>query len=174
MTNAAVSPRPAARRPAPRTPRAAVPAFLAFAALAACGGGEGATAPPPAGPSLVVAEMVLVDEAGTMLYSHRDHWHGFPVVPASGRLPLQQYFVARSGGADDHDPPPRADWFTLAAHADVDLRAVVSDTTIGRWSGDKLLGTLEGRRAGASVVSYVVRRGATTLREVPPLNFVVR
>jgi hypothetical protein len=149
--------------------------LLAFA-LAACGGGDGggATEPPPTAAPLVVAEMVLVDASGTMMYSHRDHWHGFPVVPAGGQLALEQYFVARSAGADDHEPPPRAEWFTLAAHGDADLRVVVSDTTVGRWSGDKVRGALAGRRAGTSVVSYVVRRGATTLKEVPPLNFVVR
>ena len=144
-------------------------------ALAACGGdGGGPSAPPPDATPLVVAEMVLVDEAGTMMYSHRDHWHGFPVVSAGRPLALQQFFVARSGGADDHQPPPQAEWFTLATHADVDLRVVVSDTTVGRWSGDKVRGSLDGRRVGSSVVSYVVRRSATTLKEVPPLNFVVR
>jgi hypothetical protein len=149
-------------------------ALAATTALAACGGGAGATAPRAEAPALVVAEMVLVDEAGTMMYSHRDHWHGFPVVPANGRLPLQQFFVARSSGADDHEPPPRAEWFTLAAHADADLRVVVTDTAVGGWSGDKVSGVLEGRRVGSSVVSYVVRRGAATLKEVAPLNFVVR
>jgi hypothetical protein len=155
---------------------AARPALAASVlALAACGAdGGGPAAPPPNAPPLVVAEMVLVDEAGTMMYSHRDHWHGFPVVPAGRPLVLQQFFVSRSGSADDHQPPPQAEWFTLASHADVDLRAVVADTTVGRWSGDKVRGALDGRRVGSSVVSYVVRRGATTLKEVPPLNFVVR
>jgi hypothetical protein len=144
-------------------------------ALTGCGGdGGGPAAPRPDATPLVLAEMVLVDEAGTMMYSHRDHWHGFPVVPAGRQLTLQQFFVARSGGADDHEPPPQAEWFTLATHADVDLRVVVTDTTVGRWSGDKVRGTLDGRRVGSSVVSHVVRRGATTLKEVPPLNFVVR
>jgi hypothetical protein len=109
-----------------------------------------------------------------MMYSHRDHWHGFPVVPAGRQLAMQQFFIARSSGTDDHEPPPQADWFTLAAHAEAELRAVVADTAVGRWSGDKLQGVLDGRRVGASVVSYVVRRGPTTLKEVPPLNFVVR
>jgi len=148
---------------------------LLLLALAACGGdGGGATEPPPVAAPLVVAEMVLVDEAGTMMYSHRDHWHGFPVVTAGRQLALQQYFVARSGSADDHEPPPQADWFTLASHADVDLRVVVTDTTVGRWTGDKVRGALDGRRTGSAVLTYVVRRGATTLKEVPPLNFVVR
>ncbi|MDF1505957.1 hypothetical protein [Roseisolibacter sp. H3M3-2] len=143
--------------------------------LAACGGdGGGAAAPPTDAAPLVVAEMVLVDESGTMMYSHRDHWHGFPVVPAGRQLALQQFFVARSSGGDDHEPPPRGEWFSLAAHPDAELRVVVGDTTVGRWSGDKVRGALDGRRAGASVVTYVVRRGATTLKEVPPLNFVVR
>jgi hypothetical protein len=152
-----------------------IPALLLSVALAACGGdGGGVSAPPPGAAPLVVAEMVLVDEAGTMMYSHRDHWHGFPVVPAGRQLGVQQFFVARSGSADDHAPPPQAEWFTLGAHADADLRVVVTDTTVGRWSGDKVRGALDGRRAGSAVLSYVVRRGATTLKEVPPLNFVVR
>jgi hypothetical protein len=153
--------------------RVAFPALVL--ALAACGAdGGGATEPPPDAAPLVVAEMVLVDAAGTVMYSHRDHWHGFPVVPAGGQLAVEQFFVARSGSADDHEPPSRAEWFTLAAHPDVDLRVVVADTTVGRWRGDKVRGTLDGHRAGASAVSYVVRRGATTLRELAPLSFVVR
>jgi hypothetical protein len=151
------------------------PPLLLVLTLAACGGdGGGVAAPPPEATPIVVAEMVLVDDAGTMMYSHRDHWHGFPVVPTGRPLALRQYFVARSSGADDHEPPPQADWFTLATHPEVDLRVVVADTTVGRWSGDKVRGTLDGRRAGSSVLSYVVRRRATTLKEVPPLNFVVR
>lgn len=160
----------------PRAPKplaAYLAAFAAGAVAAGCGGG-GTTDPPPAEPSLAVAEMVLVDGAGTMIYSHRDHWHGFPLVPVNGRQELTQYFVARSGAEEDHDPPPRADWFTLADHPSVSLSAVVTDTTIGRWTGDKVRGAIEGRRTGASVISYVVRRGATTLKEIPPLNFVVR
>ena len=142
-------------------------------AASACGA-DGATDPGPQTPALVVAEMVLVDGAGNMMYSHRDHWHGFPVVPVAGALPIEAHFVARSSGSDDHEPPPRNEWFTLAAHADADLRVVVTDTTVARWAGDKLRGALDGRRAGASVISFVVRRGATTLKEAPPLNFVVR
>jgi hypothetical protein len=50
----------------------------------------------------------------------------------------------------------------------------VEDTTIGRWSGDRVRGQLQGLRAGASRMSFVVRRGTTTIHEVPPLNFIVQ
>jgi hypothetical protein len=35
-------------------------------------------------------------------------------------------------------------------------------------------GQLQGLRAGASRMSFVVRRGTTTIYEAPPLNFVVQ
>lgn len=148
--------------------------LCAVAIGAACGGESVATGPDPKDAQLVVAEMVVVDGAGNLMYSHRDHWHGFPVVPANGHLSLESHFVARASAADDHDAPPQSVWFTLATYPDVDVRVVVSDTTVARWSGDKVRGTLTGQRPGASMISFVVRRGATTLKELPPLNFVVR
>jgi hypothetical protein len=144
-----------------------------LAAVAACGGG-GTAATGPAASSLVVAEMVLEDEAGTVYHSHRDHWHGFPVVPAGGELRVRQYFVARSASADDHEAPPRSEWFSLADHADAEVRVVVRDEAVGGWRGDRLTGALLGRRTGATDASLTIRRGPTTLRELPSLPVVVR
>jgi hypothetical protein len=65
-------------------------------------------------------------------------------------------------------------WFTLAGHPDHNLRVVIQDTTLARWSGDDVRGSLHGLREGASIISFVVRRGTTTIYEAPPLNFRVR
>jgi hypothetical protein len=78
--------------------------------LTACD--RSATAP-EVEPDLVIAEMVMVDDGGTAIFSHLDHWHGFPVVPAAGSVSLQKYFVALGTTADDHDMPSRDKWFTL-------------------------------------------------------------
>jgi hypothetical protein len=51
---------------------------------------------------------------------------------------------------------------------------VVEDTTIGRWSGDRVRGTLNGLQAGASRMTIVVLRGTTTIYEAAPLNFIVQ
>lgn len=41
-------------------------------------------------------------------------------------------------------------------------------------TGDRVNGTLHGLRDGASHISFVVRRGSTTIYEAPPLNFRVQ
>lgn len=148
-------------------------ALALVASLAAC---DRSATDPEVEPGLVIAEMVLVDGDGNVMYSHADHWHGFPVVPAGGELPVQQYFVARGSSADDHEVPPRDEWFTLEDRpADVRTDVVVTDTLLARWSGDRVRGTLAGRgRTGASSASWVVYRGTTTLRQLPPLPFSVR
>jgi hypothetical protein len=150
-------------------------AVAAATFLAACGGGgEAATATEPQAGALVVAEMVLEDAAGNVVYSHRDHWHGFLVAPAGGTLGVRKHFVARSGAADDHEMPPRTDWFTLAPHADVLVRTTVAEPAVADWRGDRVSAQVVGRRAGATTAAFEVKRGATTMRELPSLPLVVR
>jgi len=164
------------RAPGPRTGarRAAVTSSITLAALAACGGDGGTTPPTEVGPRLDVQAMVLVGEAGDTLFSHQEHWHGFPVVTAGGRARYAQYFVSTTRSSDDHELPPRTDWFTLAAHADANLAVTVEQPAMAAWEGDKLTGALVGRQVGASRVTFVLKRGTTTVKEMPPLPFTVR
>ncbi len=162
---------PASQRP----PRRRWVPRLALGLLAACGGGGDVTAPPADAPRLVIASVVLEDPAsGTVFFSHDDHWHGFPVVPAGGQRPLRVHFVKQGRAPDDHDLPPRVEWFTLQAYPDHALPVVIEDPTRARWTGDRLGGTLFGEAAGASRMSLRVFRGTTTVWEAPPLNLVVR
>ncbi len=164
---------PAAAGTSARARRTAFASSTVVAALAACGGG-GSTPPTEVGPRLDVQAMVLVGEGGDTLFSHQEHWHGFPVVAAGGRARYTQYFVSTARSSDDHEPPPRADWFTLAAHPAANLEVTVEQPATAGWEGDKLTGTLVGRQAGASRVNVVVKRGTTTVKELPPLPFTVR
>jgi hypothetical protein len=118
--------------------------------------------------------MILVGPGPDPVYSHRDHWHGSPVVRL-GAAPVRWtfQFVDASMAEDDHDVPPAEAWFTLAERTEFDVRVVVEDPTVARWEGDRLGGSLVGLRAGASRVTFVVRRGETTIWESPPLNFRV-
>ncbi|MCU0636792.1 MAG: hypothetical protein MUE41_18130 [Gemmatimonadaceae bacterium] len=147
--------------------------LLAALALTAC---DRAATEPEVAPELVIAEMIMVDDGGTAIFSHLDHWHGFPVVPATGSVALQKYFVARGTSADDHEMPSRDQWFTLADKArDIRVSVTVQDTTLARWTGDRVSGRLEGRgRRGASSMTVRVMRNNTTLKEFPPLSFTVR
>ena len=53
--------------------------------LAACGGGGDVAAPPPTAPRLEIASIVVEDpQTGDIMFSHADHWHGFPTVAAGG------------------------------------------------------------------------------------------
>lgn len=150
-----------------------VVAMLAMAALAACGDKEGVTAPEVEG--LRIREVILAADDGTFAFSHRDHWHGAPVLRANGTRGLTLHFTSTQMAPDDHDVPPVESWFTLAtAPSDYNVRVVIEDTTVARWSGDRVGGTLHGLRDGASRVSFVVRRGSTTIYEAPPLNFRVQ
>lgn len=165
----------------PASSRAPLAIVLA-GALAACGGGSDAapspTQPAPTPPGTVApqiratTELVLEDSTGRVVaYSHRDHWHGFPVVPVSGGLLLRKHFSNEVRDADDHDVPSRQSWFALAALPDHNVRVVVADTTLARWSGDAAAGRFTATRPNsATTVSFVVRRGTTTLNERPPLN----
>lgn len=153
------------------------------AALAACGGG-GDAAPSPTQPTptpppgqvvpqiRATTELVLEDSTGRVVaYSHRDHWHGFPVVPVAGGLLLRQHLSNEVRDADDHDMPSRQSWFALTALPDHNMRVVVADTTLARWSGDAAAGRFQSFRTNtATTVSFVIRRATTTLNERPPLN----
>lgn len=143
--------------------------------FAACGGGGDVTAPPAEATRLAIASIVLEDPAtGEVVFSHDDHWHGFPIVSAGGQRTLRAHFVRQGRAPDDHDMPPRNEWFTLQEHADHTLPVVIEDETRAGWSGDRLGGVLQGRGAGASRMNVRVFRGTTTVWEAPPLNFVVR
>ena len=163
-----------APRTAARARRTALTSSAALAVLSACGGDGGTTPPTEVGPRLDVQTMVLVGDAGDTIFSHQEHWHGFPVTAAGGRARYTVYFVSTPRSSDDHEPPPRGDWFTLAAHADGNLAVTVEQPATAVWEGDKLTGALVGRQAGASRVNFVVKRGTTTVKELPPLPFTVR
>jgi len=123
--------------------------LLSLGIAVACGGGGDIAAPPPAAPRLQIAS-VLVEDPATGTFGKQ------------GRAP------------DDHDMPPRNEWFTLAPHADHSLPVVIEDPTRARWEGDRLGGALTGQQAGASRLNIRVFRGTTTVWEAPPLNFIVR
>lgn len=143
--------------------------------LAACGGGGDVAAPPAAAPRLTIASVVVEDPAtGTVYFSHDDHWHGFPTVRRGGSTRYLVHFVKQGRAPDDHDMPPRNEWFNLEPHADHSLPVVIEDPTRARWVGDRLGGTLQGDAAGASRLNVRVFRGSTTVWEAPPLNFIVR
>lgn len=142
-------------------------------ALAAC---DRADTAPQVAPSVRINEVVLEDPAtGAIIYSHMDHWHGFPIVPDGGTLTLRKFFTAFSAHPDDHDPPSRGDWISLdSLPAEINTRIVASDTTVLRAVGTRVQMQLTGRRTASTPVSMVVRRATTTLYEAPPLNAVVR
>lgn len=146
---------------------------LLAAAVTACGDKEGATTPEVDG--VTIRETILRSSDGSVAFSHIDHWHGSPVVRANGTVGISLLFTAIRPAPDDHDAPAVETWFSLAtAPSEYNVRVVVEDTTIARWTGDRVTGTLHGLREGASRLSVVVRRGTTTLYEAPPLNFRVQ
>lgn len=143
--------------------------------LAACGGGDSVVAPPAGAPRLEISSVIIEDPTtGDIVFSHDNHWHGFPVVSVGGQRALRVHFVKQGRAADDHDMPPRSEWFTLQDHPDHALPVVIEDPTRARWTGDRLGGTLAGQAAGASRMNLRVFRGSTTVWEAPPLNLVVR
>jgi hypothetical protein len=123
---------------------------------------------------LTVHDMILRAGADEFIYSHTDHWHGAPVVVEGDENTFDLFFSSVRMPVDDHDMPPIESWVSLAQHPGHDVRVVIQDTTLARWSGDSARGTLHGLRPGASVISFVVRRGTTTIYEAPPLNFRVQ
>lgn len=145
-------------------------ATLAVALLLSACGSEPTDPTEP----LVIMETILVADDGDIVYSHTDHWHGAPVVRTGTTTGFTVNFTGVRASPGDHDIPPTDQWFTLAAHPGHELRVVIQDTTLARWTGGPVQGTLQGLRAGASLISFVVRRGSTTIYEAPPLNFVVQ
>lgn len=143
------------------------------AVVTSCGDKEGATAPEVDG--VTIREIILRSSDGSVAFSHIDHWHGSPVVRANGTVGISLLFTAIRPAPDDHDAPALETWFSLAdTPNEYNVRVIVEDTTIARWTGDRVSGTLHGLREGASRLSVVVRRGTTTLYEAPPLNFRVQ
>jgi predicted small secreted protein len=153
------------------TRRGLLAAALAFSTLlTACN--DDPAAPTVAG--IQIADLMLLAPGPELIFSHRDHWHGAPLVRLSQQgLRLEMHFVDASMAPDDHDPPPMEAWFTLADHPDYSVHAVIQDPTLARWEGDRTVGTLTGLRTGASLITFVIRRGTTTIWEAPPLNFRV-
>lgn len=150
--------------------------LTALLTLAACGGGSD-TPTEAERPTLELREVILTDSTGRVVsYSHRDHWHGFPVVPMSSGLVVRSYYSTEERAPEDHDVPSRASWVTMdTLPAEYNARIVISDTTVARYTGDRSAIRLTGLKANsASVISFVVRRGTATLFEAPPLNFTVR
>lgn len=149
--------------------------IITAAGVAACGGTGEPTAPPAGTSRLDIASVLLEDPVtGTVYFSHDGHWHGFPTVSAGASQRLMVHFVKQGRAPDDHDMPPRNEWFTLATHTDHSLPVVIEDPARARWEGDRLGGVLVGQLSGASRMSVRVFRGNTTVWEAPPLNFVVR
>ncbi len=139
--------------------------------LAACTS-DGPTEPTVDG--LLIQEIILMGDDGSYAYSHRDHWHGAPVVREGQEAGFDLWFSEIQLPADDHDPPPTESWISLADHPEYSVHVVIEDPSLARWTGTSSRGSLEGQLAGASRMSFVVRRGPTTIYEAPPLNFRVR
>jgi hypothetical protein len=128
----------------------------------------------PDDPALTIAEVILAGDDGSFTFSHTDHWHGAPTVRAGSSAGFTMHFTKTRRSADDHDAPAVEGWFSLGEHPDHNVRVVIEDTTIASWSGDRIRGSLHGRREGASRLTIVVLRDATTIYEAPPLNFRVQ
>ena len=127
----------------------------------------------PAAPDtqLPVAEIIVADAATGeyVAYSHQDHWHGALRQRVGDARQYRVFFTARQRGPNEHDVPARAEWFSLDTLQAYQLHTVVQDTAIARWSLASAIGTLSTPRSGATYVSFVVRRGTTTIFEAPPL-----
>ncbi|MBL0938293.1 MAG: hypothetical protein IBJ03_05335 [Gemmatimonadaceae bacterium] len=155
--------------------KSAALAAVLVASFVACGG-EGDPASPPGGPDALSINSIVVEDAvsGEVMFSHDDHWHGFPIVSVGGRRELRVYFVKQGRAPDDHDIPPRNEWISLSGHPDHALPVVIEDPTRARWEGDRAGGALIGQAVGASRLNIRVLRGTTTVWEAPPLNFTIR
>jgi hypothetical protein len=144
---------------------------FSLALAAACGGDD------PAAPNVdgvTIGEIILVGAGTDVVYSHDDHWHGAPLVDQGSAKSYAVHFVPGSLSGDNHEIAPQELWFTLQAHPEYELRAIIEDPSVATWSGDRLGGSLQGTAVGSSRITFVVRRGTTTIYEAPPLNFRVR
>jgi hypothetical protein len=152
-----------------RRPFLALAACLLVGTIAAC---DRSVSEPEL--STRVAAVILRTSSGDVIFSHNDHWHGAPLVPLGGSERIDVFFSSVQMSADDHDAPPTESWFTLADEPGMALSAVIEHPTIASWSGRSGGGTLAGLTAGPSRISFIVKRGTTTLLEAPPLNFRVQ
>jgi len=146
--------------------------LLLLLAIASACGADGPATPSVAG--LRIGEIILVPTGDEPIYSHEDHWHGAPLVDVGVSTAFAVHFIEAPLSSGDHDVAPQELWFTLADHPEYELRAVIEDPSIATWTGDRTGGALRGTVSGASRISFVVRRGTTTIYEAPPLNFRVR
>ncbi len=152
----------------PRTaPRRWFSLALAAVAAAAC-----ERTPTPPVDDLEVAALVIADAEGTVhAYTHIDHWEGLIEIVPDQQRDFRVYLSAREGS--DLAPPPRAEWFTLEDKPEYTLRVAVNDSRVAAWEGDRHAVTITGRRAGTTIANLAVRRGNTTLYEVPALLILV-
>jgi len=164
-------PRPSQGRRSPRPFSLAIALLLPVVLTAGCGESP---AGPPSIDGIEVNAVVLLGDDGSFIYSHDDHWHGAPAVRVGETVTYSVYLSAVRTDASDHDPPPTESWFTLQDHPDYRFETVFEDPSLVTWSLVGARGTLTGVLAGASRVSFVVKRGPTTVHEAPPLNFRVR
>lgn len=155
-----------------RGPLARAFLVMLFPALVLTACADGPTEPSVDG--LQIKEIILAGDDGSFAYSHIDHWHGAPVVRQGETAGFEIWFSELRLAPDDHEAPPFETWFSLADHPEYSLHTVIEDPDLARWSGTSARGTLEGLVEGASRMSFVVRRGPTTVYEAPPVNFRVR
>jgi hypothetical protein len=140
-------------------------ALAAFVVVSAC---SDSTEPTP----LDVHAVIVETEDGSAIYAHGDHWHGSASVDEGHSETLTIYYIDFEPAG--HDTPPKSSWKRLPAS--VEVTAVVEDTAVATWTGDRLTGTLTGVAHGTTRISFVVRRAgsSTTLYEAPPMNIQVR
>jgi hypothetical protein len=167
-------PRPARTVPPHRSPWARTAHALVAALLLLGSTACDRSATEPSVEGLEVNEIILEDGAGNFIFSHYDHWHGSPTPRMGEPVSYTVWFSSEQLSPDDHNIVPREKWFSLDGRSEYDLRVVIADPTIATWSGDRAAGVLRGLRDASTQLSMVVRRGATTVYEAPPLTFRVR
>lgn len=146
--------------------------MIAFLSALSTGCGSDLVRPEPA---LRVQEILVTDASSGELvaYSHQDHWHGVLRQRTGESRALSLHFTSSTRPPSEHEAPPRTEWFTLDTLPAYQLRVVVEDTAVARWTGAAAGGSLSATRGGATYVNFVVRRGTTTIFEAPPLGLGV-